>query len=74
MAIVAHGNACPAQPGAPPGFWITVRAAAPREPVPAVISPMSSLKAITLTAPRPRASRGTTYWRTMQSIFVRKAA
>jgi hypothetical protein len=32
------------------------------------------LKATTLTIPRPRASRGTTYWRTMHSIFVRNAA
>ncbi len=74
MAIVAQGNAWPSHPGAPPGLAMTCRASAPRDPVPAVISPMSSLNATTLTIPRPRASRGFTYSRTMHSILTRKAS
>ena len=66
-----------AQRGPPPGQTdcgssAMARASAPREPVPSVSRPMSSLKATTLGA--PRASRGSTRSRIRHSIFVRKLA
>ena len=67
---VAQGKPC--VPHTDAGSSTMARASAPREPVPSVIRPTSSLNATTFGA--PCASRGSTRSRIMHSIFVRKLA